>query len=42
MKEEQRVPVRGKFEDDLKDLEAKLVKLVQLTDKALESCDEGF
>ena len=42
MKEEQRVPVRGKFEDDLKDLEAKLVKLVQLTDKALESAMKAF
>lgn len=42
MKEEQRVPVRGKFEDELKELEAQLVKLFQLTDQALESAMKAF
>jgi len=42
IKGETNVPVRGKFEDDLIELQSKLVKLVQFTDKALESSMEAF
>jgi phosphate transport system protein len=42
MKEEQKVPVRGKFDDNLKELESKLIKLVELTDQALESAMKAF
>lgn len=42
IKGEPQVPVRGKFEDELKALQGKLVQLVQFTDQALESSMEAF